>query len=165
MSRAIRNARARAMQGRRAGIVTRLLAGAVDLGVTFLLYTAVLWAYAIVAYLVTSKPLALPTPDNWVRILVVGGVAFAYLVTSWASTGRTVGAQVFGICVVTEQGQLVSTRRAMARAVLTMTIGGPSVVWVLVSRKNAAIYDLICRTAVVYDWRGHVLAVIDAAEG
>ena len=96
---------------------------------------------------------------------MAGGVAFAYLVTSWVSTGRTVGSQVFGICVLTEQGALPKPGRAMARALLCLTIGWISIVWVLVSRKNAAIHDLVCRTAVVYDWRGHVLAVADAADG
>src|SRR5689334_9933525 len=153
MPRAIRNARARALQGRRAGIVTRLLAVAVDVGVVFVLYTASLYAYAVIHYLLTSKPLELPTPDTWVRILVVGGVAFFYLVSAWASTGRTIGAQVLGLAVVTERGGPLSTRRAGARALVCILIGGPSLVWILVSRKNAAIHDLICRTAVVYDWR------------
>ncbi|HZP30040.1 MAG TPA: RDD family protein [Acidimicrobiia bacterium] len=164
MPRAIRNARARAMQGRRAGIVTRLLADALDVAVAFVLYTGALYAYAVLHYLLTSKPLELPTPDTWVRILVAGGVALGYLASSWASTGRTIGAQVFGVCVVTEGGRPLSTGRAVARALLCMLIGGPSLVWVLVSRKNAAIHDLLCRTAVVYDWRGRALAVADAAD-
>ena len=28
-----------------------------------------------------------------------------------------------------------------------------SMLWILVSRKNAGLHDLVCRTAVVYDWR------------
>ena len=42
----IRNARARAMQGQRAGFVTRCLACAVDVGIVFVLYTAVLFGSA-----------------------------------------------------------------------------------------------------------------------
>jgi len=164
MSRAIRNARAREMQGQRAGFVTRCLACAVDVGVVFVLYTAVLFGYAVIRFLVTSKPLQLPSPDTWIRIVLVAGVAIAYLVTSWTSTGRTIGAQVFGLCVVTERGELISTGRAIGRALLCVTIGGPSLVWVLVSRKNAAIHDLLCHTAVVYDWRGRVLIAADAAD-
>jgi len=164
MSRAIRNARAREMQGQRAGFVTRCLACAVDVGVVFVLYTAVLFGYAVIRFLVTSKPLQLPSPDTWIRIVLVAGVAIAYLVTSWTSTGRTIGAQVFGLCVVTEHGELISTGRAIGRALLCVTIGGPSLVWVLVSRKNAAIHDLLCHTDVVYDWRGRVLIAADAAD-
>jgi uncharacterized RDD family membrane protein YckC len=164
MSRSIRNTRAREMQGRRAGIVTRLLADALDVAVAFGLYTGALYGYAVIRYLVTSKPLELPTPDTWVRLVVAAGVALAYLVTSWASTGRTVGAQVFGTCVVTDRGGALTTGRAFVRAVLSMTIGGPSLAWVLVSRKNAAIHDLLTRTAVVYDWRGRVLIAADVAE-
>lgn len=164
MARAIRNPRARAMQGRRAGIVTRLLGVAIDVGVVFVLYTGVLWAYAVIHYLLTSQPLELPTPDTWVRILVAGGVAFFYLVSAWASTGRTVGAQLLGLAVVTDRGGPLSTGRAAARALVCILIGGPSLVWVLVSRKNAAIHDLLCRTAVVYDWRGRALSDADAAD-
>ena len=164
MARAIRNPRARAMQGRRAGIVTRLLAGAVDVGVAFVLYTAVLYAYAVIHYLLTSKPLELPTPDTWVRAVVAGAVTFFYLVSAWASTGRTIGSQILGVAVVTDRGGALSTRRAAGRAIVCMLIGGPSLVWILVSRKNAAIHDLLCRTAVVYDWRGRALSVADAAD-
>jgi uncharacterized RDD family membrane protein YckC len=164
MSRAIRNARAREMQGQRAGFVTRLLGVALDVAVAFVLYTAVLFGFALIRFLVTSKPLQLPSPDTWIRIVLIVGVAVAYLVTSWASTGRTVGAQVLGLCVVTERGELISTGRAIVRALLCVTIGGPGLVWVLVSRKNAAIYDLLCHTAVVYDWRGRVLIAADTAD-
>ncbi|RDJ93471.1 hypothetical protein B4Q13_21695 [Lacticaseibacillus rhamnosus] len=70
------------------------------------------------------------------RIVLVAGVAIAYLVTSWASTGRTIGAQVFGLCVVTERGELISTGRAIGRASLCGTVGGPSLVWGLVGHPN-----------------------------
>jgi uncharacterized RDD family membrane protein YckC len=30
---------------------------------------------------------------------------------------------------------------------------GLGVLWVLVSRKNKSLYDLICGSAVIYDWR------------
>ena len=71
MSRAIRNARAREMQGQRAGFVTRCLACAVDVGIVFVLYTAVLFGFALIRFLVTSKPLQLPSPDTWIRIVLV----------------------------------------------------------------------------------------------
>jgi len=165
MSRMIRNARAREMQGQRAGFVTRLLAVAIDVGIAFVLYTVALWAYAVIRYLLTSKPLELPSPDSWVRVLVLAGVALAYLVSSWASTGRTVGDQFLGVGVVTERGALLSTGRAIVRATLCILIGGPSLCWILVSKKNAAIHDLVCHTTVIYDWRGHVLIAAEAADG
>jgi uncharacterized RDD family membrane protein YckC len=164
MPRAIRNARARAMQGQRAGFVTRVLAVAIDVGIVFLLYTATLYAYAVIHYLLTSKPLTLPTPDTWVRNLVAAGVAFAYLVSAWASTGRTLGAQVLGLAVVTDRGGPLSPLRAASRAIVCLLIAIPSLLWILVSKKNAALHDLICGTAVVYDWRGHALHMAETAE-
>jgi uncharacterized RDD family membrane protein YckC len=164
MARAIRNARARAMQGQRAGFVTRLLGVAVDVGVVFVLYLGALFGYSVLRFLVTSKPLALPSPPTWVRIVVIAGVAFFYLVSAWTSTGRTIGAQVLGLAVVTDRAAPLSSRRAAARAALCITVGGPCLCWALVSRKNAAIYDLVCHTAVVYDWRGRALITADAAD-
>ena len=164
MPRAIRNARAREMQGKRAGFVTRLLAIAVDVGIVFVLYLTVLFGYAVLRFLVSSQPLKLPNPETWVRIAVICAVAFFYLVSAWSSTGRTIGAQVFGLAVVTDHGAPLSYGRAAARALICIAIGEWSLLWSLVSRKNAAIHDLICHTAVVYDWRGRALVDAHAAD-
>ena len=64
MPRAIRNTRAREMQGKRAGFVTRLLAIAVDVGIVFVLYLTVLFGYAVLRFLVSSQPLKLPNPET-----------------------------------------------------------------------------------------------------
>jgi hypothetical protein len=33
-----------------------------------------------------------------------------------------------------------------------------SMLWILVSRKNAGIHDLVCRTTVIYDWRPRLVS-------
>ena len=64
------------------------------------------------------------------------------------------GKQLAGLRVVDRGGQRLSLWRSFARAVLY--VGFPAgLLWVLVSRHNASVQDLIVRTVVVYDWAYH----------
>jgi uncharacterized RDD family membrane protein YckC len=44
----------------------------------------------------------------------------------------------------------------LLRAAIVVYIPAISMLWILVSRKNAGLHDLVARTAVVYDWRPHL---------
>ena len=44
--------------------------------------------------------------------------------------------------------------RALLRAVLCVLFP-VGLLWVLISRRNYAVHDLLVRSAVVYDWRYH----------
>ena len=57
MTRDIRYAEARALQGHRAGFASRVVADAIDLGVAWLLGLAALLAAGVVRYLLTGPPL------------------------------------------------------------------------------------------------------------
>ena len=48
--------------------------------------------------------------------------------------------------------------RALTRAVIVVALPGISMLWIIVSRKNAGLHDLVCRTTVIYDWRAHSAA-------
>jgi uncharacterized RDD family membrane protein YckC len=54
---------------------------------------------------------------------------------------------------VGRDGRRLSSRRAFWRAVLGVLTLGLGVLWVLVSKKNKSLYDIVCGSAVVYDWR------------
>jgi len=43
--------------------------------------------------------------------------------------------------------------RAFVRAFICALIGIPLLLWAAVSKRNAALYDLPLKTAVIYDWR------------
>ena len=142
---------ARPYQGHRAGIITRCAAGAVDLAVAVL---AVLVAYAgWAAALFLLRPRAFrfpePAPGSLLTALLV--VLTAYLAVGWVTTGQTYGARLMGLRVVDRHGHRLGPGRALMRALLCVLF--PVLLfWVLVSRENRSVQDVLLRTAVVYDW-------------
>jgi len=154
MTRDIRKAEARALQGHRAGFASRLVADVLDFGVAWLLGLSALAAAGVVSYLLTGPPLQLPVLPNWLDATAGATIAVFYLGLSWAATGRSVGKQVAGLRVVDRAGRRMSLWRSFARAVLYVLFPA-GLLWVLASRRNASLQDLIVRTAVVYDWAYH----------
>jgi uncharacterized RDD family membrane protein YckC len=154
MSEDIRYAEARALQGHRAGFATRVVADVVDLGVAWLLGLSALVAVGVVDYLLTGPPFRLPVLPNWLDATAFAAIAVGYLTFSWAATGRSVGKQLAGLRVVDRGGRLMSLRRSFCRAVLYVLFPA-GLLWVLASRRNASLQDLVVGTAVVYDWAYH----------
>jgi uncharacterized RDD family membrane protein YckC len=154
MTREFRYAEARALQGHRAGFASRVVADLVDLGVAWLLGLSALLAAGVVGYLLTGPPLHLPVLPNWLDAGAGGVVAVFYLGLSWSATGRSVGKQIAGLRVVDRGGQRLSLRRSFTRAVLYVLFP-VGLLWVLASRRNASLQDLVVRTVVVYDWAYH----------
>jgi uncharacterized RDD family membrane protein YckC len=141
----------------RAGFFSRVVAATIDGVIVFVVLLLGLGGYAILAYLLTSDPLELPDPG-----VVWSGASFsALLVTvltvAWSGSGRTLGNAAIGLRVLTESGNRPSWRRALIRAVIVVYVPVISMLWILVSRKNAGLHDLACRTAVVYDWGAQAL--------
>ena len=154
MNRDIRHAEARALQGHRAGFASRVVADLVDLGVAWLLGLSALLAAGVVRYLLTGPPLSLPVLPNWLDATAGGAIAVGYLGVSWAATGRSVGKQLAGLRVVDGGGRRLSLWRSLTRALLYVLFPA-GLLWVLASRRNASLQDLVVRTAVVYDWAYH----------
>jgi uncharacterized RDD family membrane protein YckC len=154
MTREIRYAEARALQGHRAGFASRAVADAVDLGVAWLLGLSALLAAGVVRYLLTGPPFRLPVLPNWLDVTAGAAIAVAYLALSWAATGRSVGKQIAGLRVVDRAGGRLSLWRSFSRALLYVLFPA-GLLWVLASRRNASVQDLVVGTAVVYDWTYH----------
>lgn len=154
MTREIRYSEARALQGHRAGFASRLVADLIDLGVAWLLGLSALVAAGVVIYLVTGPPFHLPVLPNWLDAGAGGVVAVVYLTLTWAATGRSVGKQIAGLRVITEAGQRLPVWRSFIRAVLYVLFPA-GLLWVLASRRNASVQDLVVRTVVLYDWAYH----------
>jgi uncharacterized RDD family membrane protein YckC len=154
MTRDIRYAEARALQGHRAGFASRVVADLVDLGVAWLLGLSAWLAAGVVGYLLTGPPLRLPVLPNWLGASAGAAIAVAYLALSWAATGRSVGKQLAGLRVVDRAGRRLSLWRSFMRAVLYVLFPA-GLLWVLASRRNASVQDLVVGTAVVYDWAYH----------
>jgi uncharacterized RDD family membrane protein YckC len=74
-----------------------------------------------------------------------------YLATAWTTTGRTYGAHLLGVRVVSARGRRPPVVVALARALLCVLfpIG---LLWCAVSPTNRSVQDVLLRTSVVYDW-------------
>jgi uncharacterized RDD family membrane protein YckC len=154
MTRVIRYAEARALQGHRAGFASRVVADLVDLGVAWLLGLSALVAGGVIGYLLTGPPFSLPVLPNWLDATLGAAILVGYLTLSWAATGRSVGKQLAGLRVVERGGRRLSLWRSFARAVLYVLFPA-GLLWILASRRNASVQDLLLGTAVVYDWAYH----------
>jgi uncharacterized RDD family membrane protein YckC len=147
----IRNERARSLQGTRAGFVSRALANGVDWLVAMAVYLALLAGLALAGYLLGDEPLKLPDPPVWLSISVPWLIIVVYLTAGWGGTGRTIGKSAMGLRVVGTRGEPLRTRRAFVRALVCASFAWV-LLWVVVSRRNAGLHDVLCRTTVVYDW-------------
>lgn len=143
---------ARPYQGRRAGLVTRMVAAAID-GVVVILFL-------LVGYAATSVFLFLLDPRGFtfpsVGLLFSMASAFVVLVVyetlAWWLTGRTYGGLVMGLRVVSFRGRRLRLAGAFARAMFSA--GFPiGILWVAISRENRSVQDVVLRTSVIYDWQ------------
>ena len=153
---------AQPLQGLRAGLVTRILADSVDFAVVAaalgLIYTGV----AAARFIWRSWTFSFPTP-SFLLVLVLGAVvSVVYLTATWGTTGRSYGKHVLGLRVVGPFGRL-RVARAFLRAVLCV-IFPVGLAWVLVSRHNRSLQDVVLRTSVVYDWLGEPNPAAPAGE-
>jgi uncharacterized RDD family membrane protein YckC len=144
---------ARGYQGQRAGLVSRLLASAIDLAVVAGIVGAGYLAVSAVLFLWNPGAFRFPAPDRTWLLVAGGAVLFCYLWASWALTGRTWGDLLLGLRVVNYQGGPMRVSGAALRAALCVVfpIG---IFYVAVSRANRSVADVVLRTSVVYAWVG-----------
>lgn len=148
----IRHPTARDLQGKRAGIATRVSADAIDWGIVVAIYVGILLAIALADYFIGSGNFDVPRPPAGITVASEWVIAILYLTAGWTGTNRTVGKSVMGLRVVTNGGQPLRPRRAFFRALICATLGAIALAWVIVSRRRAGIHDVVVRTSVVYDW-------------
>jgi uncharacterized RDD family membrane protein YckC len=144
--------RVRNLQGRRAGFVSRVVSAGITVVATFVVYVALLVGYAFVQFLVTDEKFRLPHPDQPVSATVLPLMLVVLLTFSWSSQGRALGDDAMGLRILALDGRAIGPVRAFLRAVVVVALPIPCLAWILVSRKNAGLHDLLCRTVVVYDW-------------
>jgi uncharacterized RDD family membrane protein YckC len=140
-----------ALHGHRAGFASRVTAAVIDLVTIALLALIFVVGLALARYLITGPPLSPPTVSRWLNLTGSTGLAIAYLAAGWTIAGRTVGMQVLGLRLVDRSGRLLHPLRALLRAVLCLAFPA-GLLWILVSRRNASLQDLVLRTTVIYDW-------------
>jgi uncharacterized RDD family membrane protein YckC len=142
---------ARAYQGHRAGLVSRLLAAGVDLGVALSALVAIYAAWTALTFVLDPRGFTFPRPGPGVGWLVGMIVLTIYLAASWSTTGRSYGSHLMGLRVVNPNGGRLRVAGAFVRAVFCVVfpIG---LFWVAASRENRSVQDLVLRTSVIHDW-------------
>src|SRR3954449_12869510 len=133
-----------------AGVITRLLAGAVDAAIIDLVALGVA---AVVALALSIFPVG---HDTKALLAICGGVVFAiwvigYFVAFWTSTGETPGDRVMRIRVVRVDGRDLGPLRALARFIaavigLVLLLG---YIPILFTANRRAFHDWVADTVVI----------------
>lgn len=145
---------ARAFQGSRAGIVSRMVAAVIDFGLAVALVVGIVVVASVWSYFFTrGDSLHLEWPSRLGLSVLTWVVLFVYLAWGWARTGKTIGKRVAGLTVVTTSGGRLPAWLAIVRAFLYV-IFPLGLLWCAVSASQRSVQDLLLSTAVVYDWRG-----------
>jgi uncharacterized RDD family membrane protein YckC len=142
---------ARGLQGRRAGLVSRLLANTVDFGVVAGIVAGGYAAVAALRFLWNSRTFTFPAPGFGLLVVAGSVVMVLYLTACWTASGRTYGDHLLGLRVVGRCGRRLRPVPALLRAVLCVVfpIG---LFWLVISRDNRSVQDVLLRSSVVYDW-------------
>lgn len=149
---------ARKYQGRRAGFVTRAVAGGIDIGLVFVTVLTVELAIAVIRFLVSGSDWQIDWVDTAYHLAGAYILFVLYMTASWRTTGRSVGAQIMGLRVVNNSGLLLRTTPAFLRALFVgaFPVG---LVWCVFSGSNRSVQDVFLGTSVIYDWEYRVLKV------
>ena len=138
---------------RPAGIVTRVAAMGVDMAVVIVLGSLVYLAVAGARLVWSPTTFSWPDVPFWLTIVVEFSIAILYLTGSWAMTGRSYGASLLGLRVLSRRGRIPGWALAFVRAVFCVFFP-VGLFWVILSPERRSIQDVMLRTVVVYDWRG-----------
>jgi uncharacterized RDD family membrane protein YckC len=136
-----------------------MIASVVDLLVVVGILAAVYGIAAGITFLLNPRSFHFPAGLGW-SIPVIGFVIVVpYLTLTWQATGRSYGDALLGLRVVSRDGGPLRFIVALLRALLCVLfpIG---LLWVIVSRANRSVQDIVLRTAVVYDWTSHTDAAV-----
>lgn len=139
-----------AVHGQPAGVVTRLVAGAIDY---LLCGVLVLLGYlSVCALIFVTNPVGFTWPRTGWLILILSGMAllFVYLGLAWSATGKPLGGSIMGTRVVDRRGRRLGLTLGFVRAALVVVfpIG---LLWSAVNPAGRSLQDIALRTRVLYD--------------
>ena len=143
---------ARRYQGHRAGIVTRVVANVIDVGVVCVVLAGGYLGWISIRFLRDPRGFTFPPLPSLVTLMLIGlWIQMVYFTVSWATTGRTYGDHVMGLRVVNLRGRRMHLWGAVVRAV-ACALFPIGLFWIVVSNGNRSIQDVALRTSVIYDW-------------
>ena len=143
---------ARPLQGLRAGVISRVIAGGVDYAVVFALVLGCYVGWAVFQFLLNPRNVGQLPTVNAGRVLLLGFVFMVlYLWLAFATTGRTFGDRLMGLRVVGRKGTRLRWWTAFVRA-LFYAVFPIGLFWCAVGRENRSVQDLVLRTSVIHHW-------------
>jgi len=149
---------AREFQGERAGLITRAVAGIIDVVLIFVIVIVIAIAGWMLSFIVSPlNPLG-TTADGLRRfppviaLVAIGyGLAWLYFTICWSTSGRTLGNLLMGLRVINFRGNRLRAPVAALRSVL-MIVFPLGLLWVVANGANRSLQDTVLRTSVTYDW-------------
>jgi uncharacterized RDD family membrane protein YckC len=147
-------AEARSLQGRRAGLVSRMIANIVDLGVVVAVVFGTYIVWAGMKLLWQGSSFTRPTPGFARAFTFATVVHIVYFAISRTGSGRTYGDQLMGLRVIGRTGPTLGLGMASIRAVICVLFP-LGLLWAGIGRERRSVQDLIVRTSVIYDWQIH----------
>jgi uncharacterized RDD family membrane protein YckC len=140
-----------APQGRRAGVVSRLVAAGLDLAAIALLLLVASLGWTVTQWVLRPDDFSRSAPSLPLVVVTYEVVGTLYLAAGWVVTGRSWGQQVMGLRVVSTRGTRLGPLRALARAAICLAVP-VGLLWVAVSSSRMSVQDIVLRTIVVHDW-------------
>ena len=138
-----------------AGVVTRLLAAAVDAAVVAVVAVGVDLGVAGVRFVWSPVDFRWPQPSTPVVVLVLFVVAVVYLSAGWSLAGRTYGARLLGLRILSWRYRPLGWFHSLLRA-LACVLFPVGLLWSGISATRRSLQDFVVRTVVVYDVRPDV---------
>jgi uncharacterized RDD family membrane protein YckC len=135
-----------------AGVVTRLLAACVDTAVVVAVTVSLDLAAAGIRFVWSPVGFRWPRPSPEVAVAVLFVVAVVYLTVSWSVAGRTYGARLLGLRVLTGRYRPIGLVRSLLRAIACVLFP-VGLLWSGISAARHSLQDLVLRTVVVYELR------------
>ena len=141
--------------GQLSGAVSRLAAFALDVVLSYLLFTLALAAVNFSVSIVVGHSVHYSRSGSVIVLAISIVWEFVYFAYPWAATGKTPGMVVLGIRVVRADGAHAEPWRAVVRTLIlpiSVIFFFVSFPLVLLLRAHQAPHDLVAGTAVVYAW-------------
>jgi uncharacterized RDD family membrane protein YckC len=142
---------ARAFQGQVAGVISRLLAAAVDVAAAVVILGVVYVAWAAALFVWKGRRFVFPTVSYARAFLVGAAILVLMLARAWSLTGRSPGGRLMGLRVVSRRGVPVGGGVALVRALLSVAVP-IQLLWCALDPRRRAVTDVVLRTRVIYDW-------------
>lgn len=141
---------ARSFQGERAGFFSRVIAAVIDVVIVGAIIIGI-WI-GVWLFLLVFNPLVdygMPRPGYF----VLGGyfLMWAYWTWSWATSGRSLGQSLMGLRVLDRHDARPNWKLAALRSVFCVGFQF-GILWIIISRQNRSVQDVVLRTSVIHDW-------------